>query len=150
MINNIEVDSNKCIFCGRTADDGVTLIAGAQGGSICNLCVKRAYDILDEIAVISGEKPEKTEVKGELPTPKDIKERLDESIVGQDSAKKILSVAVYNHYKRVMDSKSDNGDVKLEKSNVLMLGPTGSGKTLLARTLADIITYLSVWRTPPH
>ena len=139
MINNIEVDSNKCIFCGRTADDGVTLIAGAQGVSICNLCVKRAYDILDEIAVISGEKPEKTEVKGELPTPKDIKERLDESIVGQDSAKKILSVAVYNHYKRVMDSKSDNGDVKLEKSNVLMLGPTGSGKTLLARTLADII-----------
>lgn len=139
MINNIEVDSNKCIFCGRTAEDGVTLIAGAQGVSICNLCVKRAYDILDEIALISGEKPEKAEVKGELPTPKDIKERLDESIVGQDSAKKILSVAVYNHYKRVMDAKNDNGDVKLEKSNVLMLGPTGSGKTLLARTLADII-----------
>ncbi len=139
MINHIEVDSNRCVFCNRGPEDGVTLIAGAQGVSICNLCIRRAYDVLDEIAFNRAEKVEKDEVKSELPTPKDIKERLDESIVGQDSAKKILSVAVYNHYKRIMDAKNDSGDVKLEKSNVLMLGPTGSGKTLLARTLADII-----------
>lgn len=141
MINNIEVDSNKCIFCGRSAEDAVTLIAGAKGVSICNLCVKRAYEVLEEIAYATDEFNEKSVGgKDELPTPKDIKAKLDESIVGQDSAKKILSVAVYNHYKRIKDNAAaDDSDVKLEKSNVLMLGPTGCGKTLLARTLADIL-----------
>ena len=141
MINNIEIDSNKCVFCGRTAEDGVTLITGAQGVSICNICVQRASDVLAELNSADLNATERTSVESsDLPTPKDIKAKLDESIVGQDSAKKILSVAVYNHYKRVRDNaQTDGNDVKLEKSNVLMLGPTGSGKTLLAKTLAEIL-----------
>ena len=141
MINTIDVDSNKCIFCGRGAEDGVTLISGPQGVAICNLCVKRAGEVLDELND-SGVPAEETvaEQSADLPTPKDIKAKLDESIIVQDSAKKILSVAVYNHYKRIRDnSHQDKNDVKLEKSNVLMLGPTGSGKTLLAKTLAEIL-----------
>lgn len=138
MISKIDVDSNKCVFCGRTKDDAVTLIAGAQGVSICNLCIARAMEIFESNY---AEKSADTVTSvDKLPTPRDIKQMLDESIVGQDSAKKILSVAVYNHYKRIQDCASkDNSDVKLEKSNVLMLGPTGSGKTLLAKTLADIL-----------
>ena len=138
MKNTIEVNSDKCIFCGRTAEEANILIAGARGVSICDLCVARANEVMEDIlAARRGEEPEKTESVDSLPTPHEIKQKLDEYIVGQDAAKKILSVAVYNHYKRV-GSKSED-DVKLEKSNVLMLGPTGSGKTLLARTLATIL-----------
>lgn len=138
MKNTIEVNSEKCIFCGRTAEEANILIAGAKGVSICDLCVARANEVLEDIvAARKGEETVKTEEVEKLPTPHEIKDKLDEYIVGQDAAKKILSVAVYNHYKRV-GSKSDD-DVKLEKSNVLILGPTGSGKTLLARTLATIL-----------
>ncbi len=139
MINKIEVDSNKCVFCGRTKDDAVTLIAGAQGVSICNLCIARAMEILE--SNYTEKTAETVTSVDNLPTPRDIKQKLDESIVGQDSAKKILSVAVYNHYKRIQDAANtkDGSDIRLEKSNVLMLGPTGSGKTLLAKTLADIL-----------
>lgn len=141
MISTIEVDSNRCIFCGRGADEGVLLIAGPQGASICNLCVSRASEVIEELRNMEGGTiATAIEGNGELPTPRDIKAKLDESIVGQDAAKKVLSVAVYNHYKRIRDNaRSDKNDVKLEKSNVLMLGPTGSGKTLLAKTLADIL-----------
>ncbi len=140
-MKNIEYDPNTCIFCGRSIEDGVDLISGPQGTAICNLCAQRAVEAFEESRRIMGERQaEATPTVSELPTPKDIKAKLDESIVGQDSAKKVLSVAVYNHYKRVRDNAiREEGDVKLEKSNVLMLGPTGSGKTLLAKTLAEIL-----------
>lgn len=141
MINKIEVDSERCIFCGRRASDAVTLISGAHCVSICNLCITRASEMLNEIMAIENKtQVVSTQGYNDLPTPKQIKEKLDEYIVGQDAAKKVLSVAVYNHYKRVMEAENaDNDEVKLEKSNVLILGPTGSGKTLLARTLANIL-----------
>ncbi|NLL56155.1 MAG: ATP-dependent Clp protease ATP-binding subunit ClpX [Clostridiales bacterium] len=141
MITTIDVDSNRCIFCGRSASDAVILIAGAKGVSLCNVCIDRAHKLLAEIAFEEDiSVKESREISDDLPTPKEIKAMLDESIVGQDNAKKILSVAVYNHYKRINDNlRNDKSDVKLEKSNVLMLGPTGSGKTLLAKTLAEIL-----------
>ncbi|MFA6867419.1 MAG: ATP-dependent Clp protease ATP-binding subunit ClpX [Clostridia bacterium] len=144
MKTTIEVDSNRCAFCGRSASDAVTLIAGAKGISICNVCIERAFKLLEEIAVEENSLDSNVENQelsiNKLPIPKEIKAKLDESIVGQDAAKKVLSVAVYNHYKRIKDNADNvNDDVKLEKSNVLMLGPTGSGKTLLASTLADIL-----------
>ena len=139
MKNTIEVNSEKCIFCGRSAEEANILIAGAKGVSICDLCVTRASEVLEDILAAQNSQEENKEEKAErLPTPHEIKAKLDEYIVGQDAAKKILSVAVYNHYKRVGANKGDE-DVRLEKSNVLMLGPTGSGKTLLARTLATIL-----------
>lgn len=142
MLNKIEVDSEKCILCGRSVNDSVTLLEGPACVSICNICVERASDFLKKME--ENTKAEKESVletaDKPLPTPHEIKAQLDEYIVGQDDAKKILSVAVYNHYKRIKDIKnSDDSDIKLDKSNVLMLGPTGSGKTLLAKTLADIL-----------
>lgn len=140
MINRIEVDSEKCVFCGRRESDAVTLITGADCVSICNLCISRATNMLDEMKKIGGLSDTTEEIENPLPTPREIKSKLDEYIIGQDNAKKILSVAVYNHYKRIRDKDSkQTDDIKLDKSNVLMLGPTGSGKTLLARTLAQIL-----------
>jgi ATP-dependent Clp protease ATP-binding subunit ClpX len=140
MVTTIEVDSNRCIFCGRSASDAVTLIAGAKGVSLCNVCIDRAYKLLSEIAFDEETEGDTAiEDSDKLPTPQDIKKQLDQTIVGQDVAKKVLSVAVYNHYKRIKDNAKNDSDIKLEKSNVLMLGPTGSGKTLLAKTLADIL-----------
>ena len=142
MRNTIEVDSEKCILCGRGVNDSITLLEGPGCVSVCNVCIERANDFLKKINV--GEKENiqsELEVEKEkLPTPQEIKAKLDEYIVGQNDAKKILSVAVYNHYKRIKEiEKKDDSDVRLDKSNVLMLGPTGSGKTLLAKTLAEIL-----------
>ena len=140
MINRVEVDSEKCVFCGRSAKDAVTLLEGPNCVSLCNLCIFRANEMLKELDMVRRGKGEKApEENKPLPTPHEIKAKLDEYIVGQDNAKKILSVAVYNHYKRIRDLNNAESDVKLDKSNVLMLGPTGSGKTLLAKTLADIL-----------
>ena len=131
-------DNMFCAFCGRTRDEVGRLIAG-NGIYICDECVELCHSL------ITGEEPEyekrSHQAKGKddfvLPTPHEIKEHLDEYVIGQDDAKITLSVAVYNHYKRIFRKADD--DVELGKSNVLMLGPTGVGKTLLAQTLAKCL-----------
>ncbi|WP_058486589.1 ATP-dependent Clp protease ATP-binding subunit ClpX [Defluviitalea phaphyphila] len=123
----------KCSFCGKTQETVRRLIAG-PGVYICDECIELCSEIIEEEF---GDIPEPSEMSN-LPKPKEIKAILDEYVIGQDKAKKALSVAVYNHYKRIFsDEHYDN--VELQKSNILMLGPTGSGKTLLAQTLAKML-----------
>ena len=120
-----------CSFCGKSQDEVKKLIAGPSV-YICNECVDLCNDIIEEEV-----KHEESDSEQILLSPLEIFQKLDDYVIGQDKAKKILSVAVYNHYKRLRNSKAD--DVELQKSNVLLLGPTGSGKTLLAQTLAKIL-----------
>ncbi|OUC12570.1 MAG: ATP-dependent protease ATP-binding subunit ClpX [Alkalinema sp. CACIAM 70d] len=150
----------KCSFCGKSQEQVRKLIAG-PGVYICDECVDLCNEILDEELFDSGSTPqpvprrdqpaEKRRTRtspitlGQIPKPREIKKYLDEHVVGQDEAKKVLSVAVYNHYKRLSyaESKAEGGKsedlVELQKSNILLIGPTGSGKTLLAQTLATIL-----------
>ncbi|MCR5595734.1 MAG: ATP-dependent Clp protease ATP-binding subunit ClpX [Lachnospiraceae bacterium] len=132
-------DKVKCSFCGKSQNEVKKLISGPAGVYICDECVEICVDILDDY--VTDDEPEEIESSDiNLLKPAQIKEFLDEYVIGQDEAKKVLSVSVYNHYKRVMSSeKEDSDDIELQKSNIMMLGPTGSGKTYLAQTLAKII-----------
>ena len=124
----------NCSFCGRSKNEVGMLLSGIEG-HICNNCLQQGYEVVKE--ELGSEGKEKTsDKKFELVKPKDLKAYLDEYVIGQDEAKKHLSVAVYNHYKRLMQPAS-NDEVKIEKSNILMVGETGTGKTYLARTLAQ-------------
>ncbi|TMN21099.1 ATP-dependent protease ATP-binding subunit ClpX [Lentibacillus cibarius] len=130
---NEEKGQLKCSFCGKSQDQVRKLVAG-PGVYICDECIELCTEIVEE--ELGTE--EQTEFK-ELPKPKEINETLNDYVIGQDEAKKNLSVAVYNHYKRINTPKNNSDDVELAKSNIAMLGPTGSGKTLLAQTLARIL-----------
>ena len=136
MPNNKETEI-CCSFCGRTQDEVSRLIEG-PGVFICDNCIEFCASLLldDENAAKQSKKKEKAK-EFVLPTPQEIKFQLDQYVIGQDETKKTLAVAVYNHYKRIF--KNTDSDVELNKSNVLMLGPTGVGKTLLAQTLAKIL-----------
>lgn len=123
---------SKCSFCGRAEKDVNMLISGLSG-CICDECAQQANEIVHE-----NQKTAKSFNLDKLPKPKEIKEYLDKYVIGQDDAKKAMSVAVYNHYKRLKNPGSDE-DVELEKSNIIMVGSTGTGKTLLARTIAKLL-----------
>src|SRR5574344_2338448 len=130
-----------CDFCGA-ADTKANPVITGDNACICKFCVSAAYDIMNG-GVVSEDKPSKVK-KAEnikIKTPAELKKILDEYVIGQERAKKVLSVAVYNHYKRIFRKDELQGDIELNKSNVLLIGPTGSGKTLLAQTISK---YLDV------
>ncbi|MGX8702689.1 ATP-dependent Clp protease ATP-binding subunit ClpX [Caproiciproducens sp.] len=137
MPNNDDIKDRGicCSFCGKPQNEARRLIAG-PGVYICDECIELCMSILDDEKNLSNRKSSYSEASTELPKPHEIKKRLDEYVIGQEKAKVALSVAVYNHYKRIYYGKDD---VELTKSNVLLLGPTGVGKTLLAQTLAKIL-----------
>ena len=132
--------TRACDFCGRTAADGVQLLESPITDSIiCTDCIRMVASAMDEIS--TGTKPDggtHSKFNGSVPTPEKIKEYLDQYVIGQDQAKKYLAVAVYNHYKRLRQDVGDD-DVEIEKSNIVMVGPTGTGKTLIARTIARLL-----------
>ena len=129
----------KCSFCGRSEDEVNMLISGLSG-YICDDCIKQAYNILETAGAVDDPKKGKGGARklAEVPKPMDIKAYLDEYIIGQDEAKRSLAVAVYNHYKRLQQPEDETG-VEIEKSNIIMVGSTGTGKTLLARTIAKLL-----------
>lgn len=129
----------KCSFCGRSEDDVNMLISGLSG-YICDDCIKQAYNILETAGAVDDPKKGEGGARklAEVPKPMDIKAYLDEYIIGQDEAKRSLAVAVYNHYKRLQQPEDETG-VEIEKSNIIMVGSTGTGKTLLARTIAKLL-----------
>lgn len=132
----------KCNFCGRHENEVKMLVSGVNG-NICSDCIIQAYEITEAAGINLGIKTKqgkkyKEKPLKDIPKPKEIKKYLDQYIIGQDEAKRYLSVAVYNHYKRLNQPKNDDG-VEIEKSNIVMVGSTGTGKTLLARTIAKLL-----------
>ncbi len=126
-----------CSFCGRSQNEVALLLPGLGGSFICNECAERANEIVHEYLDKAAEQNVPELSLDSLPKPIDIKKYLDDYVIGQDDAKKYLSVAVYNHYKRLMQPTGD--DVDIEKSNIIIVGPTGTGKTLLAKTIAKLL-----------
>ena len=130
----------QCSFCGRTEEETGGLLEGINS-HICPECIYRGYQLLEELSGAEAKASEEAAQKElkDLPKPREIKEFLDGYVVGQDEAKRYLSVAVYNHYKRLTQPSAETDGVEIEKSNILMLGPTGTGKTLLAKTIARLL-----------
>jgi len=137
MANKRMDDNCRCSFCGKNQNQVKKIIAGPDGAFICDECVEICAEIIEDELYSKFENDTDANEEINLLKPKEIKEYLDEYVVGQEEAKKVLSVAVYNHYKRILAGA--DLDVELQKSNILMLGPTGSGKTYLAQTLAKIL-----------
>ena len=131
MSENIQI---QCSFCSRKKEDTEILIAGANA-HICNSCIEQAFNIVEEDSKSSN--VESNDFK--LLKPKEIKSHLDDFVIGQDFAKKVMSVAVYNHYKRISQVNTTDDDIEIEKSNIIMVGRTGTGKTLLARSIAKLL-----------
>ena len=130
--------SYRCSFCGRDKSEALILIAGIDG-HICEVCVEQAGEIIEE-ELYGGKRKEEGKKDFLIPdkiTPKEIKTHLDQYVIGQDDAKKFLSVAVYNHYKRLRQPRHD--EIEIEKSNIVFVGQTGTGKTLLAKTIAKFL-----------
>lgn len=147
MIKRGRVNPHQCSFCGRSKEDVMILISGMEA-QICEMCVEKAQEIIDQELRRSGAEPEaeaapkSAKYSGpiRLTPPREIKALLDDYVIGQDEAKKVLAVAVYNHYKRLQQgAKAADSDVEIEKSNVLFIGQTGTGKTLLAKTIAKML-----------
>jgi ATP-dependent Clp protease ATP-binding subunit ClpX len=128
--------TDSCSFCGKAKDDVEILIAG-MSGHICEACVEQAGNIVEEEGGANESSPSELEL--ELKKPSEIKDHIDAYVIGQESAKRTLSVAVYNHYKRLLNPQKPGDDVELDKSNVILVGETGSGKTLLAKTIAKML-----------
>jgi len=136
MAKNSKKKTQVCSFCGRSKKQVDAFVEGPGDVFICPECIDLCYNIIRQ-----EQRRQKgtLDTLGELPKPREIKEFLDDYVIGQNDAKKCLAVAVYNHYKRLMHDDSENTDVEIEKSNILLIGPTGSGKTLLAKTLARVL-----------
>ena len=135
MSENIHI---TCSFCGRNKQDTEVLIAGANA-HICNACIEQAFQIVEQDSKsLSSEKDSKSN-KFKLLKPVEIKGHLDDYVIGQDFAKKVMSVAVYNHYKRISQIDITDDDIEIEKSNIIMVGKTGTGKTLLAKSIAKLL-----------
>lgn len=129
------MNPNQCSFCGRKKSEVQILISG-QNGFICENCIEQAHAIVKDSVNKTSDSASMAESLEELKKPREIKAFLDEYVIGQDQAKKQLSIAVYNHYKRLLHAQDENREVEIEKSNIIMIGETGTGKTLLAKTIA--------------
>ncbi|MEG1556099.1 MAG: AAA family ATPase, partial [Bacteroidales bacterium] len=132
-----KIEDNYCSFCGEKIPANKILIHGVTG-AICETCADAVKEIVEDIHGKEAVK-QLSDIKVHLLKPAEIKARLDEYVIGQDEAKKVIAVAVYNHYKRILYAKQTDQDVEIEKSNIVLVGETGTGKTLIARTIAQLL-----------